>query len=241
MTTDRTASSGEGLGDKVRRFLGADADPADEQGDRWAAGHVDPRGAGPQPPPSPGGYGDVPPGQRPPAGSPPGPGGPGGPVGSGGPADPRGPVDPGSGGPGGPADPRGPVPDPGARDLDQPAPGGQRSTARDPAPDARPGSVGFPGSGGGMTAPAGGGDLPDPEQAGLLRDSDSLRSQWQQVQGTFVDDPQRAVREAGALVDRTLEEIKSALGSTGGDGSSTEDLRVTFQRYREFFHRLLSA
>lgn len=222
MTTDRPASSGEGLGDKVRRFLGTDADPADEQraeqGDRWAAGPVDPRGAGPQPPPPP--------------------------VGSGGPADPRGPVDPGSGGPGGPggpADPRGPVPDSGERDLDQPAPGGQRSTARDPALDARPGSVGFPGSGGGMTAPAGGGDLPDPEQAGLLRDSDSLRSQWQQVQGTFVDDPQRAVREAGALVDRTLEEIKSALGSTGGDGSSTEDLRVTFQRYREFFHRLLSA
>ena len=175
MTTDRPASSGEGLGDKVRRFLGTDADPADEQraeqGDRWAAGPVDPRGTGPQPPPPP--------------------------VGSGGPADPRGPVD--------------------------------------------PGSVGFPGSGGGMTAPPGGGDLPDPEQAGLLRDSDSLRSQWQQVQGTFVDDPQRAVREAGALVDRTLEEIKSALGSTGGDGSSTEDLRVTFQRYREFFHRLLSA
>jgi hypothetical protein len=80
------------------------------------------------------------------------------------------------------------------------------------------------------------------ERVGLLNDPAGLRDQWQQVQGTFVDDPQRAVHEASVLVDRTLEEIRQnvARGQTG-DPTSTEDLRVSFQRYREFFHRLLSA
>ncbi|PZS27752.1 MAG: hypothetical protein DLM61_15850, partial [Pseudonocardiales bacterium] len=79
-------------------------------------------------------------------------------------------------------------------------------------------------------------------RVGLLNDPAGLRDQWQQVQGTFVDDPQRAVHEASVLVDRTLEEIRQnvARGQTG-DPTSTEDLRVSFQRYREFFHRLLSA
>ncbi len=79
-------------------------------------------------------------------------------------------------------------------------------------------------------------------RVGLLNDPAGLRDQWKQVQGTFVDDPQRAVHEASVLVDRTLEEIRQnvARGQTG-DPTSTEDLRVSFQRYREFFHRLLSA
>lgn len=79
-------------------------------------------------------------------------------------------------------------------------------------------------------------------RVGLLNDPAGLRDQWQQVQGTFVDDPARAVHEASVLVDRTLEEIRQnvARGQTG-DPTSTEDLRVSFQRYREFFHRLLSA
>jgi hypothetical protein len=80
------------------------------------------------------------------------------------------------------------------------------------------------------------------ERVGLLNDPAGLRDQWQQVQGTFVDDPQRAVHEASVLVDRTLEEIRQNVtrGQTG-DPTSTEDLRVSFQRYREFFQRLLSA
>ncbi len=80
------------------------------------------------------------------------------------------------------------------------------------------------------------------ERVGLLNDPAGLRDQWQRVQGTFVDDPQRAVHEASVLVDRTLEEIRQNVtrGQTG-DPTSTEDLRVSFQRYREFFQRLLSA
>jgi hypothetical protein len=79
-------------------------------------------------------------------------------------------------------------------------------------------------------------------RVGLLNDPSSLRNEWQQVQGTFVDDPQRAVREASMLVERTIEEIRANVGSERpSETMSTEDLRVSFQRYREFFQRLLAA
>ncbi|MGH3753093.1 MAG: hypothetical protein ACRDRP_10410 [Pseudonocardiaceae bacterium] len=79
-------------------------------------------------------------------------------------------------------------------------------------------------------------------RVGLLNDVAGLRDEWQRVQGTFVDDPQRAVHEASMLIDQTLDEIRANVGSKHlGDPTSTEDLRVSFQRYREFFQRLLSA
>jgi hypothetical protein len=79
-------------------------------------------------------------------------------------------------------------------------------------------------------------------RVGLLHDVASLREEWQRVQGTFVDDPQRAVHQASVLIDRTLDEIRVNVGSThSSETTSTEDLRVSFQRYREFFQRLLSA
>jgi hypothetical protein len=79
-------------------------------------------------------------------------------------------------------------------------------------------------------------------RVGLLSNAAGLRDEWQRVQGTFVDDPQRAVREASVLVERTLDELRVNVtrGHTS-DTTSTEDLRVSFQRYREFFQRLLSA
>jgi hypothetical protein len=79
-------------------------------------------------------------------------------------------------------------------------------------------------------------------RVGLLNDVAGLRDEWQRVQGTFVDDPQRAVHEASALIDRALEEIRANVGSKHpSETTSTEELRVSFQRYREFFQRLLSA
>ncbi len=80
------------------------------------------------------------------------------------------------------------------------------------------------------------------ERVGLLTDPAGLRDQWQRVQSTFVDDPQAAVHEASVLVDRTLQEIqRNVARGQAGNPTSTEDLRVSFQRYREFFQRLLSA
>jgi hypothetical protein len=80
------------------------------------------------------------------------------------------------------------------------------------------------------------------QRVGLINDVAGLRDEWQRVQGTFVDDPQRAVHEASVLIDRTLDEIRMNVGSGhSSETTSTEDLRVRFQRYREFFQRLLSA
>lgn len=80
------------------------------------------------------------------------------------------------------------------------------------------------------------------QRVGLINDVAGLRDEWQRVQGAFVDDPQRAVHEAGVLIDRTLDEIRMNVGSEHpSETMSTEDLRVRFQRYREFFQRLLSA
>ncbi len=80
------------------------------------------------------------------------------------------------------------------------------------------------------------------QRVGLLNDVTGMREEWQRVQAAFVDDPQRAVQEASVLIDRTLDEIRANVGSGHpSDAVSTEDLRVSFQRYREFFQRLLSA
>lgn len=80
------------------------------------------------------------------------------------------------------------------------------------------------------------------ERVGLLNDIASLREQWRGIQGAFVDDPQQAVDEAGLLVDRMIDEIRTNVGSARrSESMSTEDLRVSFKRYREFFERLLSA
>lgn len=79
-------------------------------------------------------------------------------------------------------------------------------------------------------------------RVGLLNDPGYLRNEWQRVQGTFVDNPQKAVHEASALVERTLREIQENVSrGHNSDPTSTEDLRLSFQRYREFFQRLLSA
>lgn len=83
---------------------------------------------------------------------------------------------------------------------------------------------------------------PDATRVELLNDAAGLREQWQRIQGTFVDDPRRAVHEASALVNRTLDEIRANVGSPHpSETTSTDELRASFRRYREFFQRLLSA
>ena len=75
-----------------------------------------------------------------------------------------------------------------------------------------------------------------------------FRSRWDQVQGSFVDEPRQAVEQADGLVanmvQRIAEEFSTARAdlekqwSTGGN-VSTEDLRQVLRRYRSFFNRLL--
>ena len=78
----------------------------------------------------------------------------------------------------------------------------------------------------------------------------NFRSRWTEVQVAFVDEPRRAVEQGDALVADVVKRLASTFaderskleGQWGrGDNVSTEDLRVTLQRYRAFFDRLLSV
>lgn len=92
-----------------------------------------------------------------------------------------------------------------------------------------------------------------PEHHGRLFDdeqTDSLQASWEDVQATFVDNPQQAVRQADELVADTLQQIARAFDQERkqleqqwerGEDVSTEDLRILLQRYRSFFNRLLSV
>lgn len=77
-----------------------------------------------------------------------------------------------------------------------------------------------------------------------------FRARWDEVQIGFVDDPRRAVQQADELVAQVMSnlaesfakertQLESVVGGTP-DGALTENLRVTLQRYRSFFQRLLS-
>jgi hypothetical protein len=77
-----------------------------------------------------------------------------------------------------------------------------------------------------------------------------LRDRWHTLQARFVDEPRETVSEADSLVAELLRDLAASFDtarsklegqwSSGGD-VSTEDLRVTLQRYRSFFERLLEA
>jgi hypothetical protein len=77
-----------------------------------------------------------------------------------------------------------------------------------------------------------------------------FRASWDAVQIGFVDDPQRAVRQADELVRQMLQNLsqtfsdeRAGLDAGGGgvaDAASTEKLRVALRRYRAFMQRLLS-
>jgi hypothetical protein len=81
-------------------------------------------------------------------------------------------------------------------------------------------------------------------------EAEGLRSRWQKIQNEFVDDPQDAVRAADALVAEVMQMLATTFAAhkQGLEGQweqgrqvQTEELRVALQRYRSFFHRLLST
>jgi hypothetical protein len=84
----------------------------------------------------------------------------------------------------------------------------------------------------------------------LAGEAQDLRSRWDSIQTRFVDEPRQSVQEADALVAATINRLadifvqeRSKLESQWdrGDKVSTEDLRLSLQRYRSFFTRLLSV
>jgi hypothetical protein len=77
-----------------------------------------------------------------------------------------------------------------------------------------------------------------------------LRERWHGLQSRFVDDPRETVSEADSLVAELLRDLAQSFDGarsklegqwSSGEDVSTEDLRVTLQRYRSFFERLLEA
>lgn len=77
-----------------------------------------------------------------------------------------------------------------------------------------------------------------------------LRDRWRGLQAQFVDEPRDTVSAADSLVAELLRDLAQSFDgarakleeqwSSGGD-VSTEELRLTLQRYRSFFERLLEA
>lgn len=81
------------------------------------------------------------------------------------------------------------------------------------------------------------------------KEADDLRARWNDIQVGFVDEPRTSVENADSLVAETIKHLAESFAAgrqelegewgRGGD-ASTETLRVTLQRYRSFFNRLLS-
>ena len=81
-------------------------------------------------------------------------------------------------------------------------------------------------------------------------DGETFKQRWEQIQVTFVDEPQMSVREADALVQDLMQRLADSFAQERsrleeqwerGEQASTEDLRTALQQYRSFFRRLLVA
>jgi hypothetical protein len=76
-----------------------------------------------------------------------------------------------------------------------------------------------------------------------------FKGRWTEMKADFVDEPRDTVRKIDGLVGEVLDELNEVFKRQRGelerdlknDEASTEDLRVAFRRYREFFERLLSV
>ena len=90
----------------------------------------------------------------------------------------------------------------------------------------------------------------EPEASPLFPEHElqDFRSRWDQIQIGFVDEPRKAVQDADNLVASTMKRLAEIFSDERknmeaqwdrGDDVSTEDLRVSLQRYRSFFNRLL--
>jgi hypothetical protein len=77
-----------------------------------------------------------------------------------------------------------------------------------------------------------------------------FRVRWDTIQGTFVDEPRRAVEQADRLVAEAMKRLAEVFADERTklegqwdreDTVSTENLRLALRRYRSFFGRLLSV
>jgi Fe-S cluster biosynthesis and repair protein YggX len=80
--------------------------------------------------------------------------------------------------------------------------------------------------------------------------AESFRTRWQECQTMFVDEPRKAVQDADQLVAELTQQLARQFADershledqwSAGEDVSTEDLRLSLQRYRSFFNRLLQV
>lgn len=90
------------------------------------------------------------------------------------------------------------------------------------------------------------------DQAPLMaaEKAEEYRWRWDAIQAHFVDAPRDAVADADELVAELMRHLAEMFSRERGDleaswergeDISTEDLRVSLQRYRSFFNRLLAT
>jgi len=81
-------------------------------------------------------------------------------------------------------------------------------------------------------------------------ESERFRNGWNDIQGSFVDEPRQAVEKADELVAAVIKRLAEVFADeraklegawSRGNDVSTEDLRQALRRYRSFFDRLLSV
>ena len=81
-------------------------------------------------------------------------------------------------------------------------------------------------------------------------EAQNFRTRWHEIQGSFVDEPRRAVEQSDELVASTIKRLAEVFAGersklehewSQGQDVSTEDLRQALRRYRSFFDRLLSV
>ena len=92
---------------------------------------------------------------------------------------------------------------------------------------------------------------PPPSNYGsLLSDTSDLRSQWQQIQFMFVDDPRASVTEAADVIEQVAAKLQEAIRERqralrgrwdGGANADTEVLRETLRMYRAFLYQLIGS
>lgn len=77
-----------------------------------------------------------------------------------------------------------------------------------------------------------------------------FRTQWQEIQTGFVDEPRASVQKADELVAQLMQRLAQSFSDQrnelekqwdASEQISTEDLRLALQRYRSFFERLLAV
>ncbi|HTF08938.1 MAG TPA: hypothetical protein VK659_12280, partial [Asanoa sp.] len=93
------------------------------------------------------------------------------------------------------------------------------------------------------------GDVPETRIAVWSAESaDSLRAEWHEVKGQFVDEPTEALDHAQALVARAVQQLAETLLAEqveldprrDEEAPDTEAMRVAMRRYRDFLDRILA-